>query len=272
MTRQEKVWFITGASRGFGKIWTRAVLERGDKVAATARDLSSLHDLRSGFGDALLPVELDVTDHDRTGRAVREAHDHFGRLDVMLSSAGYGLLGAIEEVDLDDARANFETNVMGTLSTIQAAVPIMREQGSGHILAVSSVGGLVALPLGGVYQATKFAIEGLLQTLELEIADFGVRVTLIEPGPFATDFMSENSLRHARSIAAYDPARKALADALPPELFGKPEETIPLLLRAVDAERPPLHLMLGNSLLPKVKEVYTERMRCWDTWSAIGNE
>lgn len=269
---EAKVWFVTGASRGFGKIWTRAALERGDKVVATARNLSTLEGLKSEFGDNLLPIELDVIDNGGVRRSVKRAHDHFGRLDIVLSNAGYGLLGAVEEVDLDEARDNFETNVMGTLSVIQAAIPLMREQGSGHVLAVSSVGGLVALPLGGVYQATKFAVEGLLQTLALEVADFGIWVTLIEPGPFATDFMSESSLRRARAISAYDPARKAFAEALTPELFGKPEDTVPLLLRAVDADHPPLHLMLGSALLPKVKEIYAERIRCWDAWSAIGGE
>ena len=144
-----KVWLITGASRGFGRRWTEAALARGDKVAATARDLKSLEILQQQYGDALLPLALDITDHDKVVRTVNHAHQHFGRLDVILSVAGYGYMGAIEEVSIQEARANFETNVFGTLSVIQAALPLLRAQGSGHILPVSSAGGIVAFPTGG---------------------------------------------------------------------------------------------------------------------------
>src|SRR6202790_878279 len=171
-------------------------VQRGDKVVATARDPKALNDLAATYGEAVLTLPLDVTDRDAVFKAVNRAHQHFGRLDVILSNAGYGLMGAVEETSLDDARANFEANVLGTLSVIQAALPLLRAQGSGHILPVSSVGGLVTFPLGGIYQATKFAVEGLAQTLAQEVAAFGIKVTLIEPGPFATDFMSESSLKH----------------------------------------------------------------------------
>jgi NADP-dependent 3-hydroxy acid dehydrogenase YdfG len=157
----KKVWFITGASRGFGKLWAEGALQRGDKVAATARDLKSLADLVERFGDAVLPLTLDVTDRAGVFKAVEQAHRHFGRLDVILSNAGYGVMGAVEETSFEDARDNFATNVLGTLSLVQAALPYLRAQKAGHILLVSSVGGLVTFPLGGVYQATKFAVEGL---------------------------------------------------------------------------------------------------------------
>ncbi|CAH0357054.1 MAG: SDR family NAD(P)-dependent oxidoreductase [Sphingobium sp.] len=264
---EAKIWFVTGASRGFGRLWTRAVLERGDKVAATARKLSAIADLKDEFGDQFLPMELDVTDHDGVGRAVHKAHRHFGRLDIVLSNAGYGLLGAVEEVGINEARANFETNVLGSLSVVQAAVSVMREQGRGHILAVSSVGGLVAFPMGGIYQATKFAVEGLMQTLALEVEQFGLKVTLIEPGPFKTDFMESSSLRHAAPLPAYDAAREQLAQALSPEMFGDPSATIKTLLSVVDAAEPPLHVMLGQQLLPMVKQIYAARIQSWEQWS-----
>lgn len=265
MAGQEKIWFITGASRGFGKLWAKAALERGDKVAATARNTDALRDLLHAHGAQLLPIELDVTCHQDVVAAVGKAHRHFGRLDVVLSNAGYGLLGAIEEATIEDARANFETNVIGTMSVLKGAVPLMRAQGHGHILAVSSVGGLVALPLGGVYQATKFAVEGLLQTFALEVADFGIKVTLIEPGPFATDFMSQASLKQAQPISAYDTMRKQLLGQLAPEMFDDPVKTVMPLFRAVDAECPPLHLLL-SAQLPLIEDIYAARIRTWVEW------
>lgn len=153
--------------------------------------------------------------------------------------------------------------MIGTLALIQGAVPIMREQGSGHILAVSSVGGLIAFPLGGIYQGTKFAVEVMVQTLAQEVAAFGVKVTLIEPGPFRTEFMSEESLKNAPTIAAYDGAREALAHALSPDLFADPWETVSPIMRVVDMPKPPLHLMLG-SMLPLVRSVYEARLQCWE--------
>ena len=259
----DKVWFITGASRGFGQIWAKAALDRGDKVAATARDTAALEALVRDYGNRVLPLGLDVTNHDAVVAAVRQAHGHFDRLDVVLSNAGYGLMGAVEETTDDEARANFETNVFGTLSVIQAALPLMRAQMSGHILAVSSIGGLVTFPLGGVYQATKFAVEGLLQTLAQEVAGFGINVTLIEPGPFATDFMSEASLKQAKPIPAYDPVREQLSKVLTQEMFGDPRTINNAVLNIVDADQPPLHVILGP-LLPMVKQVYEARIRSWE--------
>src|SRR5260370_2590545 len=161
---KQKIGFVTGASRGFGRVWTEAALQRGDKVAATARDPKALKALAETYGDAVLPLKLDVTDRDQVFQTVREAHQHFGRLDVILSNAGYGLLGAVEEVSsIDDVRANFETNVFGTLSVMQAALPLLRAQRSGHILTLSSNAGIVGFPIGGISVATKFALEGLAE-------------------------------------------------------------------------------------------------------------
>ena len=266
----QKIWFITGASRGFGRLWAEAALARGDKVAATARRPKTLDDLVAAYGDAVLPLRLDVDDRDAVFAAVNLAHQHFGRLDVILSNAGYGLVGAIEETSPDDARAIFETNVLGTLSVIQAALPLLRAQRSGHILAVSSVGGQVTFPMGGLYQATKFAVEGLAQTLAQEVAEFGIKVTLIEPAPFATDFMSEASMKHATPIAEYGPARQRLFAHFVPEMFGDPATTVDALLQVVDADEPPLHLLLGP-LLPMIRQVYEGRLASWEQWAAVSN-
>jgi NAD(P)-dependent dehydrogenase (short-subunit alcohol dehydrogenase family) len=176
----KKVWFITGASRGFGRIWAEAALRRGDSVVATARELKVLAPLSVEFGESVLCIQMDVTNRDEVFGAVKTAAQHFGRLDVIVCAAGYGLFGAIEEVEQEDARANMETNVFGTLSVIQAVLPYLRKQGSGHILPVSSLGGVVGLPM--FFQATKFAIEGIGEALAQEVAPLGIKVTLIEPG------------------------------------------------------------------------------------------
>ena len=264
-----KVWFITGASRGFGRRWAEAALARGDKVAATARDLQSLEVLQKQYDKALLLLPLDVTDHDEVVRTVNRAHQHFGRLDVILSVAGYGYMGAIEEVSIQDARANFETNVFGTLSVIQAALPLLRAQGSGHILPVSSAGGIVAFPTGGIYEATKFAVEGLAEALAGEVAGFGIKVTIIEPGPFSTDFMNESSIRQAPSMPAYESVRQHLASMLSADAFGDPSATGEAILKVVDAPEPPLRLILGSAMLPLIKQVYAERLKVWESWENV---
>src|SRR5919107_4545404 len=200
----QKVWFITGTSRGFGREWAIAALERGDKVAATARDTATLTDLTQKYGDALLPIQLDVTDRDADFAAVQQAHDHFGRLDIVVNNAGYGHFGFIEELSEPEARDQIETNVFGALWVTQAALPLLREQGAGHILQVSSIGGISAFPGIGMYHASKWALEGLSQALSQEVAGFGIHVTLVEPGGFSTDWGGA-SAKHAEKLDAYEP-------------------------------------------------------------------
>jgi NAD(P)-dependent dehydrogenase (short-subunit alcohol dehydrogenase family) len=264
----EKIWFITGASRGFGRIWTEAALRRGDKVAATVRDLKTLDGLVEQYANAILPLTLDVTDADAVNEAVATAHHHFGRLDVVLTNAGYGLTGAFEETTVEEVRANFETNVIGTFSTIKAALPFLRQQGYGHILSVSSVGGLVTFPLYSVYQGSKFAIEGMVQALAQEVAAFGIKVTLIEPGPFKTDFLAGSSLKTTMPIPSYDGARDQLATMFTLDMLGDPNATADAVLNLVDVERPPLHFILGP-LLPFVKQVYEARIKSWEEWEEV---
>ena len=264
----QKVWLITGASRGFGHIWAKAALARGDKVAATARKLSALDELKQAYGDAFLPLVLDVTDRDAVFAAVAQVQQHFGRLDVVVSNAGFGYMAAIEEAEIDDTRAIFETNVFGTLAVMQAAIPIMRAQGSGHILPVSSVAGLVAMPTSGIYEAAKFAVEGMAEALAAEVAPFGIHVTIIEPGGYATDFLSGASLKTAPAIAAYDDLRAQLAAMLTPDSLGKPEASAEAILKVADAPNPPLRLILGD-LLPLVKDVYAQRIQTWAEWDDV---
>jgi NADP-dependent 3-hydroxy acid dehydrogenase YdfG len=266
---QAKIWFVTGASRGFGRIWTDAALARGDKVAATARDTTALADLVATYGDAVLALPLDVTDREAVFAAVEQAHRHFGRLDVVLCNAGYGYMGAIEEVVADDAQTNFATNVFGTLSVIQAALPLLRAQRSGHILTLSSIGGIVGFPTGGIYVATKFAVEGMSEALAGEIAGFGIKVTIIEPGSFSTGFRS--SMKAAPAMAEYDAVRQAVFSSFKPEMSGDPIATAAAILKVVDADQPPLRLLLGTGPLPMIKQLYERRLHTWDQWADVSN-
>ena len=262
----EKVWFITGASRGFGHLWAEAALKRGDKVVPTARDPKALAKLVAEHGDRVLPLQVDVTDENEVKVAVEKAHQHFGRLDVVLSNAGYGVLGAVEEASLDETRAAFETNVLGTQSVVTAAIPLLRQQRRGHIVAVSSMAGLRTYPLGGIYHATKFALEGLMEALAQEVSTFGVKVTLIEPGPFATEFMSAASMKHTRTDPAYADIRKALLAHFTPDSLEDPKKTIHALFKVVDSNAPPLHVLFGSHL-DGVKQVYAARMENWERWA-----
>ncbi len=181
-----KVWFITGSSKGFGRIWAEAALERGDKVALTARNVDTVADLVEQYGrENALPLTLDVTDKAAVDAAVAQAHEHFGRLDVVVNNAGYGLFGSVEEVSEQQARDQIETNLFGALWVTQAALPILREQGSGHVVQVSSIGGVHAFPGIGLYHASKWGLEGFTQALAGEVADLGSRSRWSSPAASA---------------------------------------------------------------------------------------
>lgn len=264
-----KVWFITGTSSGFGRTWARAALERGDKVAATARNTAAISDLAETFGDAVLVRELDVTDRAAVFRVVGEAQAHFGRLDVVVSNAGYSYTGAVEELDFGEAKANFDTNFFGTLSVIQAALPVLRAQGGGHVLTLSSIGGLISFPTGGAYVATKFAVEALSDALAGEVADQGIKVTIIEPGSYATGFGRAATSGHLQD--RYRAVHQAIRASFEPATIGDPRATAEAVLAVVDADRPPLRLILGDWVLDRVESVYAERIRQWRQWSATSN-
>lgn len=267
----EKIWFITGASRGLGRIWAEAALARGDKVAATARDVATLSDLDARYGDAVLPLALDVTDADAVYPAVSAAHRRFGRLDVVLNNAGYALVGAIEEVDERDLRAELDTNVFGMLRVIQAVLPYLRAQGSGHILSVSSVAGLVAHPISGAYNMSKWAVEAMHEALSAEVAPFGIKVTMLEPGAYATDFASATSLRIVPGLDVYAELRRQAFAAGAQMAFGDPKATVPAVLAVVDAREPPLRLFLGTEGLPVARAAYGARLATWEAWEEVSN-
>jgi NAD(P)-dependent dehydrogenase (short-subunit alcohol dehydrogenase family) len=265
-----KVWFITGTSKGFGRIWAEAALERGDRVAATARDKSTLDDLVARHGDNVLALALDVTDRAAVAAAVQQAHERFGRLDVVVNNAGYGLFGFVEEVSEEQARAQLETNLFGPLWVTQAALPILREQRSGHILQVSSIGGVNAFPIVGLYHASKWGLEGFSQALAQEVASFGIKVTLVEPTGFSTDWSGPSAV-HAEPLDAYAEVREQVMEARKARLAvpGDPEATGPAILALVDAEDPPLRLFLGKGTLDMIKAEYAKRIAEWERWDEV---
>ncbi|MGA5461672.1 SDR family oxidoreductase [Mycobacterium sp. NPDC050041] len=268
-----KVWFITGTSRGFGREWTIAALDRGDRVAATARDTSTLDDLVDKYGDALLPIRLDVTDRNADFAAVKQAHDHFGRLDIVVNNAGYGQFGFVEELSEQEARDQIETNVFGALWITQAALPYLRAQRSGHILQVSSIGGITAFQNVGIYHASKWALEGFSQALAQEVESFGIHVTLIEPGGFDTDWAG-SSAKRATPLPAYEQAH-AQADAARSKRtakYGDPKASAAAVLKIVDAEKPPLRVFFGELPLQLARADYESRLATWEQWQPVSVE
>ena len=267
-----KTWFITGASKGFGREWAEAALERGDNVAGTARNLGDLDDLVDNYGDAFLPIQIDVTDRDADFAAVKEAAENFGQLDVVINNAGYGHFGMIEELSEDDVRSQMETNFFGALWISQAALPIMRTQGSGHIIQVSSIGGISAFPTVGAYHASKWALEGFSQSLSQEVAGFGIHVTLIEPGGYSTDW-SGPSAKHSEQNPDYSGVREAAqnrrsAAASP----GDPTATRQAILKVVDADEPPLRIFFGEVPLGIATDDYESRLAEWNEWQPVSVE
>ena len=261
----DRTWFITGASRGFGRSFTRAALAAGDRVAATARDTTTLNDLAAEHGDAILPIELDVTDRDAAFAAVREANDRLGRLDVVVNNAGYGVSGAIEELTEQQARRQIEVNVFGALWVTQAALPILRAQGSGWIVQVSSIGGLAAFPLTGIYHASKWALEGFSETLRQEVAPFGIKVLMVEPSGFRTDWAG-SSMERAEPIDAYQSQdfiaqrREAQREDNNGAQAGNPDLAAQALLATLDRDDPPFRLLLGNVAFDTAVDRYESQL------------
>ncbi|WP_406635257.1 SDR family NAD(P)-dependent oxidoreductase [Amycolatopsis sp. WGS_07] len=259
-----KTWFITGSSRGFGREWADAALQRGDHVAATARDVDRLSPLADRYGDAILPIRLDVTDRAAVHAAVQRAQAYFGSLDVVVNNAGYGHFGMVEELGEDELRAQLETNFFGAVWVTQAALPFMRAQRSGRILQVTSEGGVRAFPGISAYHASKWALEGLSESLAQEVAAFGIRVTNVEPGPYATDWLASGA-RHSEPHPDYTEVHAASA---PDFEVGDPRATRDAILRIVDADEPPLRIFLGKSF-PDVADLYEERLSTWRQWQQV---
>jgi NAD(P)-dependent dehydrogenase (short-subunit alcohol dehydrogenase family) len=263
-----RTWFITGTSRGFGREWAVAALHRGDRVVGTARNPSTLDDLAEQYPDTFLALPLDVTDRAAAFETVKQAHDHFGELDIVVNNAGYGHFGMIEELSEQEARDQLETNVFGALWVTQAALPYLREQGHGHFLQVSSIGGITAFQGVGIYHASKWALEGFSQALALEVKDFGVHVTLIEPGGFSTDWAGD-SAKHSAELDPYKPVWEARRRTLANRRAGDPIASAAAVLKVVDADPPPLRCFFGSAVLELAEADYASRLETWREWQPV---
>jgi NAD(P)-dependent dehydrogenase (short-subunit alcohol dehydrogenase family) len=241
-------------------------------VAATARDASTLEPLSEKYGDNVLALALDVQDMDADIAAVQQAQEKFGGLDVVVNNAGYGLFGTIEEVSAEQARDQIETNVFGALWVTKAALPFLREQGSGHVIQVSSIGGVTAFPGIGLYHASKWALEAFSQSLAQEVAPFGVHVTLVEPQGFSTDWGGPSAIR-AEEMPEYDAVRENRARrAGSIQSPGDPDATGPAILKLVDADEPPLRCFFGADALGMVRPDYESRLATWEEWDWLAQE
>jgi NAD(P)-dependent dehydrogenase (short-subunit alcohol dehydrogenase family) len=263
-----RTWFITGTSRGFGREWASAALARGDRVVATARDPHDLDGLVQAYPDTLLALALDVTDRGAVFETVANAHEHFGQLEIVVNNAGYGQFGMVEELSEREAREQIETNLFGALWVTQAALPFLRAQRSGHLLQVSSIGGISAFAGLGIYHASKWGLEGLSQALAQEVRGFGIHVTLIEPGGFATDWGGSSARRTAHTDAyreVYEARERQRAGAQ----AGDPAASAAAVMRIVDADPPPLRVFFGSAPLAIAERDYASRLATWREWQPV---
>jgi NAD(P)-dependent dehydrogenase (short-subunit alcohol dehydrogenase family) len=272
-TTNPRVWLITGTSSGLGRALAQAALDDGDRVVATARSTDRIADLPRQFPDRAIAVPLDVTDSDQAREAIDAAVNAFGRIDVLVNNAGYGVLGAVEELTDDELRRQFETNLFGALNVTRAALPQLRRQSWGHIVQLSSLSATVANPGEGAYVASKAALEGVSESLAQELAPLGIRVTIVQPGPFRTDFVGR-SLEKADPIPDYADTVGAARDVLR-DLDGNqpndPARGAAAIIEATKADDPPLHLVLGEDAIEATRATLDERREELDAWAAVGS-
>lgn len=266
-----QTWFITGASSGFGRGLTERLLQRGDRVAATVRRPETLDDLRATHGDRLWVAKLDLTDSEAVHHTIDRAFAKWGRIDVLVSNAAYGVLGAAEEATNAQVRHIIDTNLIGSIALIRAALPHLRAQGGGHVVQVSSEGGQITYPGFSLYHATKWGIEGFVETVAKEVAPFGIRFTLIEPGPARTSFMK--GVVQTQPMPVYDgtPADIVRRGALEGswEIVGDPDKMVDVMLACADASEPPLRLVLGGSSFDSIRAALLDRVAALDAQRAI---
>jgi len=263
------VWFITGCSTGFGRELARAVLAHGYRAVVTARNPDSVRDIAEGHGNRALMLELDVTDAEEVRASVDAAETAFGRIDVLVNNAGIGYFGAIEESDENEVRRMFEVNVFGLARMIQAVLPNMRRRRSGHIVNVSSIGGIRAFPAVGFYSATKFAVVGLSESLALEVEPLGIKVTIVEPSGFRTDWAGRSANEATSEIADYADTAGANRRSIRGNSGrqpGDPVRAAEAIIKAVDAKEPPLHLLLGKAALKGANWKLDLLRRNFDAW------
>ena len=272
MLENNVVWLVTGCSKGLGRALVQEALTSGYRVVATARRTEELSELAQKFGDSVLALELDVSNPEQAEAAVRKAQAHFGAIDVLVNNAGYGYFAAIEEGEDAAVRAMFETNVFGPVNLVKAVAPGMRQRKRGHIVNISSVGGMVTFPAIGYYHMTKFAVEGLLETLAKELVPFGISVTVVEPGAFRTEFRGASGRQSPIRLPAYaDTAGQARDRVLAGhgQQKGDPVRGARAIITALEAEHPPLHLALGGDALDQIRQKIAALLGDLDGWEAL---
>lgn len=267
-----QVWFITGCSTGFGRQIATEVLGRGGRAVVTARDPRKLDDIVEGHGERALSLALDVTNPEQVREAVGKAEERFGRIDVLVNNAGYGYYAAIEEGEEEEARAMFDANLFGLLDIMKAVLPGMRERRGGHIVNISSVGGLIGFPGSGYYAASKFAVEGASEALSKEVEPLGIKVTIVEPGPFRTDFAGRSIRRSQYQIKDYgDTAGTRIQSniARSGKQPGDPERAARAIVEAVESDKPPLRLLLGGGAPDAVREKLAGTLKEVEEWEGV---
>lgn len=272
MANDKKVWLITGCSTGFGRELTQALLDGGEQVVATARKLETLNDLHEKNPSQILKLQLDVTNQSDVDSVVKSAEAKFGRIDVLVNNAGYGYLAAIEEGEDAAVRAMFETNVFGLVEMTKAVLPGMRHRRNGHIVNISSIGGLVSFGATGYYHATKFAVEGLSQSLAIECKPLGIKVTIVEPGPFRTDWAGRSIVQSETVIEDYAETagvRRQETAARSGKQPGDPRRGAEAIITAVNAAEPPLHLVLGRPALELARKHVVALGAELDKWEEL---
>jgi NAD(P)-dependent dehydrogenase (short-subunit alcohol dehydrogenase family) len=271
MNRDNPVWLITGCSTGFGRELAKLVLERGWRAVVTARDASKVQDIAEGHAGRVLVLPLDVTKRDQIDNVVAQATQQFGRIDVLVNNAGYGYLAAIEEGEDDAVRAMFETNVFGLVDMTKAVLPQMRKQRSGLVVNVSSIGGIASFAATGYYHGTKYAVEGISESLALEVKPLGIDVLIVEPGPFRTNWAGPSIKQSATRIADYDATageRRKQTEARSGNQAGDPVRAAQAIIDAALSDRPPLRLLLGRMALDLARGKIDLLKKDFDAWEA----
>ncbi|MEO1374841.1 MAG: oxidoreductase [Cyanobacteria bacterium J06635_10] len=272
MVNDSKVWLITGSSTGFGRTLAETVLEKGDKVIATARKPEQLDDLISKYPDTAIALRLDVTNPDEIIAAIEEANAAFGRIDVLVNNAGYGLIGALEEVSDAQIHRNFDTNLFGVINVIRGILPIMRSQQSGHIINMSAIAGFTNELGFSIYGGAKFALEGVSEALQGEVAPLGIKVTIVEPGPFRTDFIGRSLDRAEEQMEAYQGTVGKFLNFLnniEGKQPGDPAKAAEAIIKVVNSDNPPLRLVLGKYAYTKFRKKIESLKTELDAWEAV---
>jgi len=263
-----KVWFVTGSSRGLGRSLITALLEKGEQVAATARNPQQLDALAAQYPDRLYPIQLDVTNEAAVNKAVKDTVDHFGKIDVVVNNAGFGITGAAEAFTMEEITSQINTNLYGPIYVTRAVLPYLRRQRSGHILQISSLGGRMGTPGLSIYQAAKFALAGFSESVSKEIAPLGIKLTIIEPGGFRTDWAG-SSMSFAKEIPDYDATVGVRVERFKDpaqQMNGDPDKAAKAMIAVTEHPEPPLHLLLGSDAVGILKQVEAGRQAEMEKW------